>query len=233
MMENYLWFFSTTAQVFAAIWAVTGMFAVFSLELLDRKIKDALLTLLNFISARFRMNMTHSITRKDIEGLNNIKQYIVSQIEDAEKKHYFDLDPEVLLNRVKETKYIIQKYDDHFEKESENIEKQKIERKELSQDEEENQVTKENIIRRYQMLRNVYYTECDYKDNLIRDLTRITVLDGSIMGVCLFILFYLGKAPSLRLLLSGIQTLVLLFSFLAIILSGRFIWLYCRRRYTD
>lgn len=229
-MENYLWFFSTTGQVFAAIWAVTGMFAVFSLELLDRKIKDALLTLLNFLFTRFRVNMTLSITTKDTEMLNNIREFIVGQIKNSEKKRYFDLDPEVLLNRVEETKYILKEYDEYFEKKLKNIERQKKEQEELRQDQKENQAAMEKIINRYKILKKVYSIECDYKDDLIKDLTRITVLDGSIVAVCLLILFCLGKVLSLRIIISGIQALVLLFSFLAIFLSGKFIWLYCRRR---
>jgi len=101
---NYFWFYSTVAQVFAALWAVTGMFAVFRLELLDRKIKDALRSLLDFMLGRFKSNATDSINGESIRILGIIKKHVIREVKKSDKEEYFGWDTEILLNKPKETK---------------------------------------------------------------------------------------------------------------------------------
>lgn len=225
-MENYLWFYSTVAQVFAALWAVTGMFAVFRLELLDRKIKDALRSLLDFMLVRFKSNAADSINRESIRILGIIKKYIIREVKESDKKEYFGWDTEILLSKPKETIYIINEYDSYVKKESERIDKQKKEKKENNKqlsDQEKDNLLKEKLFNEFRTCKYVYQNECSYKDDLIKDLTFVTIADGLIVLLSLF-----GLA--LRVKLASILILVLLFSIIAIILSAKFILDYCRRR---
>lgn len=227
-MENYFWFYSTVAQVFAAIWAVTGMFAVFRLELLDRKIKDALRSLLNFMLVS--IDVRSSFAWEYITQLENIKQHVIEEIEESDKKEYFELDPEILLNKVKETKYIIRKHTSHLKKLLEDIDKQKKEKKELTPEQGTEQRLTEKIIKKYYTLKNIYDTECNYKDDLTGDLKGVIIVDGLVVIISVFVLFFLKKPLLLKVDFAFIQVGLLLISITAIILSAKFILDYCKRR---
>lgn len=225
-MENYLWFYSTVSQVFAALWAVTGMFAVFRLELLDRKIKDALRSLLDFMLVRLKSNAADSINRESIRILGIIKKHIIRGVKESDKKEYFGWGTEILLSKPKEAKYIINEYDSYVKKESERIDKQKKEKKENNKqlsDQEKYDLLKEKLFNEFRTRKYVYQNECSYKNDLIKDLTFVTIADGLIVLLSLF-----GLA--LRVKLASILILALLFSSIAIILSAKFILDYCRRR---
>lgn len=225
-MGNYFWFYSTVAQVFAALWAVTGMFAVFRLELLDRKIEDALLSLLYFIFGE-------SITNELAMELSNIRDRIINEIEKDNEKNYFKMSPERLVVKRREAEYVIEKFAaslKQLKKELENQKEQHARGSEVSLPTLDAQPLRQKIIEKFQELNDVYGSECYYKKHLIKNLTRVTILDGLIIGVSLLVLFYLSKALPLKVFMDWIEIFVLLVSLFAIGLSARFIWRYCRRR---
>lgn len=201
-MENYFWFYSTVAQVFAALWAVTGMFAVFRLELLDRKIKDALRSLLNFMLVS--VDVRSSFAWEYIVKLENIKKHVIKEIEESDKKEYFEWSTEILLNKPKETKYVISKHDSYVKKKSERIDRQKKEENKLTPGLKKDQELEEKIIKEYRTRRNVYDTERNYKDSLIIDLIIVIVFDGLIVAISLLALFCLGKPLPLKVDLSSL-----------------------------
>lgn len=229
-MGDYFWFYSTVAQVFAALWAVTGMFAVFRLELLDRKIKDTLRSLLNFMLVRFKSNELNLIDVESVTKLNNIKEHVTREIRDNDEKEYFEWDVGLLLNRPPETNYIIGKYDNYVNRELERMEKKEKEKNKVTEEQEKDQALTKKIIREYRTRKNVYYTECNYKEDLINYLVAVTILDGSMAFISLLVLFYLNKPLPIKVNLASIQIFVLSFSLFAIILSAIFILKYCRRR---
>jgi len=229
-MGNYFWFYSTVAQVFAALWAVTGMFAVFRLELLDRKIRDALVFLLNFILVRFGPASTELITGEIHRILENMKEHVIRKVKESDKKEWFEWNPELLANRAKEAQYVIERYDDCTEEELNRVREKMKKPNELEPGRDKELELTEKIINEYRARKNVYYSQCKHKNNLISFLTIATILDGLTTLTSLIILFYisLGSPLPFNIGVASLQPAVLVISGIAIILSAVFILQYCR-----
>lgn len=229
-MGNYFWFYSTVAQVFAALWAVTGMFAVFRLELLDRKIKDALVFLLDFILVRFGPASKELITGETQRILADMKEHVVREVKESDKKEWFEWSPELLARKAKESQYVIERYDDHAEKELNRIREIMKKPNELEPDRAEESELREKIINEYRARKNVYYSQHEHRNDLINFLTLVTILDGLATLISLIPLFYLSSGSPLPFGVEVVflQPRVLVISAIAIILSGVFILRYCR-----